>query len=216
MTRTSSKNILRFAVSTTFCAAWMGAQPVSAQLAELPEVLACFYECKPVRVSAGVIPQHWMETTTLMVANENPPVVDASGAHMATHVAHMLILDGNEKPLLHTATKLTGWDLDEVHVCRTLRKAQVAVPPAGLVQIAIEPLAPSDVVYGGGVDVWIKNLLGRFPYVADDPFVSGTVTSLGKTNCEKVPPQVANKSFDHILRTNAPQAAPVLIERTSE
>lgn len=202
------------AVSSAVVGALASPQMASAQIANGPEVLACFYECKPTKTRPGVVPTSWMETTTLMVANENPPVVGPTGAHLVTHVAHLLFVDGNEKEILHTRTALTGWDLDEIHVCRTLNKNGVAPPPAGLVQIGIEPVTAAE--YFGGVDVWIKNLLGKFSFQANDPFVSGSVTSLGKTNCNVVPPEVAGKSFGRIMNSTARVGENVLIERTQE
>ena len=201
-------------VASTFLAAISSSHMANAQTATPPEVLACFYECKPTKTSSGVVPTSWMETTTLMVANGNPPVMNSAGGHLVTHVAHLLFVDGNEKEILHTRTALTGWDLDEVHVCRTLNKNGIAPPPAGLVQIAIDSVTTTE--YFGGIDVWIKNLLGKFPYQANEPFVSGTVTSLGKTNCTMMPPEVARKSYGRIVNSAAPGGDNVLIERTQD
>ncbi len=179
------------------------------------EVLSCFYECKPIPTAAGIPPSAWMETTTLMIGNASPP--PDLGAHINTHIAHILFLDGNERPILRTRTALSGWDLDEVHVCRTLRKAGVAVPPAGLIQIGIQPLSTTPTAANlDSVDVWMKNLLGRFGYNDDDPFVSGRVTSLGKTNCNRVTPALADKSIQQIMAAPVQGGEPILIEKTAD
>jgi hypothetical protein len=156
-----------------------------------------------------------------MVANEMPPIGPVA-AHINTHRAHLLYVDGNENAILRTDTLLSGWDLDEVHVCRTLQRNGVRVPPAGLVQIAIEPLT-AGFNAPGHVDVWIKNLLGRFKIgldsddiTADDPFVTGRVSSLGKTECRNVPPQLSGRAFDAIVSHPVPPGKTVLIERTED
>lgn len=187
------------------------------------QVMACFYECKPAPSSPTSPATSWIETTTLMVANEMPPIGPV-GAHIPTHRAHLLYIDGNEKALLRTQTPLSGWDLDEVHVCRTLRANGAPVPPAGLVQIAIEPLPNTPTFSPGHVDVWIKNLLGRFSFgkmgsddpAADDPFVTGRVSSLGKTECRDVPAELSDKAFDAIVSYPVPNGRTVLIERTED
>ena len=177
------------------------------------EVLSCFYECKPVpTTTAGIPPAAWMETTTIMIGNSAPHF----GQHVNTHVAHLLFLDGNENPILRTRTGLSGWDLDEVHVCRTLRKAGVVVPPAGLIQIGITPLTTTPPQAEGTVNAWMKNLLGKFGFNDDDPFVSGRVGSLGKTNCNHVPPSVADKSLQQIISVPVLGGQSILIEKTAD
>lgn len=193
-----------------------------AQTTSGRQVMACFYECKPAPSSPTFPATSWIETTTLMVANEMPPVGPV-GAHIPTHRAHLLYVDGNEKALLRTETLLSGWDLDEVHVCRTLRANGAPVPPAGLVQIAIEPLT-TGLNTPGHVDVWIKNLLGKFSFgklgsddiSADDPFVTGRVSSLGKTECRDVPPQLSDRAFDAIVTHPVQIGKTVLIEKTED
>lgn len=178
------------------------------------EVLSCFYECKPVPTTTpGIPPTAWMETTTIMIGNSAPHF----GQHVNTHIAHLLFLDGNENPILRTRTGLSGWDLDEVHVCRTLHKAGVAVPPAGLIQIGVTPItATTPPAPEGSVNAWMKNLLGKFGFNDDDPFVSGRVGSLGKTNCNHVPPSVAGPSLDRIISVPVPAGQSILIERTAD
>ena len=194
-----------------------------AQTTPSRQVMACFYECKPAPSSPTVPATSWIETTTLMVANEMPPFGPV-GAHVPTHRAHLLYVDGNERALLRTQTLLSGWDLDEVHVCRTLRANGAPVPPAGLVQIAIEPLPNTPTFSPGHVDVWIKNLLGKFSFgklgsedlAADDPFVTGRVSSLGKTECRDVPKELSDKAFDAIVSYPVLNGRTVLIERTED
>lgn len=210
------------AVASVFTLSLVATPSSFAQATFNRQVMACFYECKPLPSSAGIPPNNWMETTTLMVANEMPPIGPV-GAHIPTLRAHLLYVDGNEKPLLRTRTDLSGWDLDEVHVCRTLRRNGAPVPPAGLVQIAIEPL-PNAPINSGYVDVWIKNLLGKFSFGqigaddinADDPFVTGRVSSLGKTECRNVPPELSGPAFDAIVSVPAPTGKTVLIEKTED
>ena len=60
----------------------------------------------------------------------------------------------------------------------------------------------------------MKNLLGRFGFNDNGPFVTGRVTSLGKTNCNRVTPALADRSLPQIIATPVQGGEPILIERT--
>ena len=76
----------------------------------------CFYECK-----RSVTGTTFAEVTTLMIANENQ--LPAPGDHSDTHIATLVLLNGNERVLARARTYLSGRDLDEVNICATLQQA---------------------------------------------------------------------------------------------
>lgn len=79
------------------------------------EVLSCQFECK---LTVGN-DDFWAETSTLSITNNHPPIPDSSD----THAAHVLILDARGDGILRSQVNLSGWDTDELHICRMLNRA---------------------------------------------------------------------------------------------
>jgi hypothetical protein len=186
-----------------------------------PSVLTCFYECKDTAVAGDTLLQ---ETTTLMILNQNreDPALPIS------HLAHVIFFDGNEHALARVQLPLSGRDLDELHVCKTLDRQTVPGyqgPPAGLVKIGVidrraqTPLAgaPDPARVGEGVVAWIKDILGKFDMAQPEPFGTGnTVIGLGKTRCELADPKLIDATDIIRLLPDVPVVPPVLVEQTNE
>ena len=194
--------------------AGMAAGLCSTALAQ--SVLTCFYECKPLPTGSG-----FQEVTTLMVTNSASPIAGA----VTDRFANVIFVDGNEKVLAKTRLRLSPRDVDELNVCATLEIGIGFAPSAGLIQIAtsLDPVGNSP-DNTEAVDTWMKNLLGRFrPASPDDPstfepFQSGRVTGIAKTQCER---QFDNLVNSEILvndpeAAEAPSVEAILIERTQD
>lgn len=191
---------LSFVVIPTLCGRALAQE---ASLGEASSVFSCFYECKISR--AAVAAPYWRETTTLMLAKQSNRLI----------TAQIVFLNGNEKMIATTSILLSGEDLDELNVCRTLQANDVPVPQAGLIEVVqFDSLTglPTVGAYG-----WVKNLLGRFLVNQDEPF-AGAVTGIAKTECRLAPPKVI--TVDEILRKveiQKPQPVkPILIEGTAD
>lgn len=192
-----------------------------------PSVLYCFYECKPASNTRLI------ETTLLLLANQRPDV-DASGAAIPHSRAHLVFLDGNERPLFRSFVDLSGNDLDEINVCHTIKAnlPTALAPQAGVVQISIQDgvlglpadgsLDPAKFEVGTGVVVWNKNVFGSFfvppfPNADPDPFgATGVVRSIAKTTCLPADPHVIIADPVAIAAVPRAQVPPVLIERTAD
>ena len=172
--------------------------------------LQCFYECKTDETGS-----FWQEQTTLMIMNGNQPLT--TGAHGNINVAHIAFLNGQEKIIGKTEVGLSSRDLDELNVCATLRKGTRTVPSAGLLQIAIDNEAisgPGKFVSGNGVDIAVKNPVGRMS--PDEPEVfKNRITGIGKTPCFEIDAKPERLVFDPEY-LEAPLWAPVLIEDTAD
>lgn len=158
-------------------------------------VFSCFYECKAGPMVRGI--ETWQEVTSLVLANQsNAPIMGT-----------VAFLDGNQNILAQSAINLSGEDLDEVNVCRTLEDLMGpgAVPAAGLIEVVLNQVG----VYG-----WVKNHTGKFFSMIDEPF-DGRVTSVGKTDCQLAPPSVTDPQVVLGKIANAPVIPPVLIEGTN-
>ncbi|OHA08834.1 MAG: hypothetical protein A3B37_00595 [Candidatus Sungbacteria bacterium RIFCSPLOWO2_01_FULL_59_16] len=164
---------------------------------EFSPVFSCFYECKLDKRQAN-----WLEMTSLMLVNQS--------AKMPL-VANILFVNGNEQVIARTATALSPLDLDEINVCATLDKANITVPPAGLIEVVLT--VPGTVLPQGGAYGWVKNVVGKIPRAVIEPF-EGKVEGIGKTQCRLVGPNVV-RPFD-LLVIEAPSVQPVYIERTGD
>jgi len=195
-----------------FGVAGMTAGLCSTALAQ--SVLTCFYECKPLPTGSG-----FQEVTTLMVTNSAP----ASATGASDRFANVVFVDGNERVLAKTQLKLSPRDVDELNVCATLEVGIGFAPSAGLIQVATsgdpKKNSPDNTE---AVDTWMKNLLGRFrpadpaDPITFEPFQSGRVTSIAKTQCERQLDNLVNSESlvnDPEVREARPIEA-ILIERT--
>lgn len=194
----------------------LSGQAATADTATDRGLMQCFYECKVDQTGTA-----FQEQTTLMIMNGNQG--DTAGApHRVTHIANLVFLNGNEKVLGKAAVRLTPRDLDEVNVCATILKntggGVAALPPAGLVQIAIDNellSGPGQFVPGNGVDVAIKNPVGRMSLTNPEVFRAGRITGVGKTSCFEIEDEPQRLVFDPEVQ-NAPTWEPVLIENTRD
>lgn len=192
------------------------AAAVPAQATHVPagpsSVLQCFYECKanPVGTTGT---STYKEITTLMIANGNQPT--AATGHSNTHLATLIILDGKENVVAVAPTPLSSRDLDEVNICATLRQLPIAPPPAGSIQVAITR-TPNN-TDGFGVDIWMKNVVGKMQQHVPEPF-NGQISDVGKTGCRNIEPEIvtAKKLLSDPAVQIAPQVRPVLIENTAD
>ena len=149
---------------------------------EISQVFACFYECKPRKMTKEGLTVSWQEITTLMVMNMNSGSAD-------TRLINAIFLDGNGNVLGSSrgpgvGLDMSPGDLDEIHVCRTLQANGLPVPQAGIVEFYVVGAEP------GGVYAWVKNLIGKFQATIDEPF-DGRVTGIAKTECRQVPVEVS-------------------------
>ena len=172
----------------------------------------CFYECK-----RSVTGTTFAEVTTLMIANENQ--LPAPGDHSDTHIATLVLLNGNERVLARARTYLSGRDLDEVNICATLQQASgAALPSAGLIQVAVQGISPAGNVFDGtGVRSWMKNVVGRISPNNPEVF-RGRITGVGKTRCRDLDPLVvtAGRLLEDPEVAQAPAVNAILIERTAD
>lgn len=187
---------LGFAAAVAFSGqAGAQAEPDMFSTGEFSQVFACFYECKPGPTSGGI--PTWQEVTTLVAVNTNTDDTGAGGDD-GRRVVNIKWLDANQNVLGSSrgagapevndfGLDLSAADLDEINVCRTLQAdPRIAnVPEIGLIEIYVAAATP-----GAGVYFWVKNLLGKFFVNVDEPF-DGRVTSVAKTQCRLVPPEVA-------------------------
>ncbi|MEK7323250.1 MAG: hypothetical protein AABZ84_09245 [Pseudomonadota bacterium] len=178
-------------------------------------LMQCFYECKLNATGTA-----FQEQTTLMIMNGNQP--PTAGAHPVTHIANLVFINGNEKVLGKAAVSLTPRDLDEVNVCATIARNTggiAALPPAGIVQIAIDDellSGPGQFVPGKGVDVAIKNPVGQMNLTNPEIFTGGNrITAVGKTSCFEIEDEPARLVFDPEVQA-APVWQPILIEKTED
>lgn len=112
-------------------------------------------------------------------------------------------------------TRLSSRDLDEVNICATLRQLPIAPPPAGSIQVAITR-APNG-ADGFGVDIWMKNVVGKMRQSDPEPF-NGQITDVGKTGCRNIEPEIvtAGRLLSDPAVQTAPHVPPVLIEKTAD
>lgn len=173
--------------------------------------MQCFYECKIDPAGTA-----YQEETTLMIMNGNQP--PTAGAHIVTHIANLVFINGSERVLGRAPVALTPRDLDEVNVCATIaRSTAAAPPPAGIVQIAIDDellSGPGQFVAGKGVDVAIKNPVGRMS-LSDPEVFRGRITGVGKTSCFEIDDDPARLLGDPEVQ-EAPVWTPTLIENTQD
>lgn len=175
------------------------------------EVMSCTFECKPTIGNTSF----WSETTTLTLSNNHPPIPDASD----THVAHLLFLNGSGRAVLRSRVPLSGWDVDELHVCRMFTRANIAAPLTGSVQIALEPKSTTSPTVNeeGGFEISTHGLGGRFSVAGDDPYLSSTPTTLHTTPCSQVPVRIADDAWTRIMRTVTIRLqGPIYTQRTGE
>lgn len=179
---------------------------------QLREVLSCPFECK---LTVGT-EDYWMETSTLAITNNHPPIPDSSD----THFAHVLILDAHGDGVLRSQVSLSGWDTDELHICRMLNSAGVTAPATGLIQIALSPRSSSlpTVAESGGLEAQVRALSGRFAVAGDDPFITSEPTSVTAMPCTLVPERIADVSWPHIMMNSAGVKwhIPILIQGTKD
>ena len=100
-----------------------------------------------------------------------------------------------------SVARVSGFDLDEVNVCRTLHAEGVAVPSAGMVRIGVS---------GSGIYAWVKNLSGKFFKTVDEPF-AGRVTGVAKTECRVIPQTVVDLT-DLFDKVSAQQPEPPIVQ----
>ncbi len=183
------------------------ARAQALSLGEASAVIGCFYECKELN------DRTWQEVTTLMIANF------ARGGNSAK----LAYLNGNQDIIATSAVLMSFEDLDEVNICRSLEAAGIRPPSAGLVEIlARDPILPPDgiPVPKAGVYAWMKNLTGRFFKNVDEPF-KGRVTSVAKTECRMIPPNVLQfeelrEKIEEAERSGVRQIQSILIEETGQ
>lgn len=179
--------------------------------AQAQSVLTCFYECKPLPTGDGL-----QEVTTLMVTNS---------AGVGDRFANVVFVDGNEQVLAKTRFRLSPRDVDELNVCATLQVGIGFAPSAGLIQVAtsLDPVG-NNPDNSEAVDTWMKNLLGRFRSADPDqpvtfePFQSGRVTGIAKTQCERQLNNLVNSEtlVNDPEVVNAQGVEAILIERTRD
>lgn len=172
---------------------------------EQTETFVCPFECKPGPVVQGT--PTWEAVTTLMLVNMDD---------VNLNTMNLVYVDGNQKILgasrnNGTSLGLSGEDLDEINVCRTLQAAGITVPQAGIVEIFV--VAGPFSSYA-----WSKTLLGKFFVNVDEPF-AGRVTGISKTACRNVPRSVitATEIIDKVNDSGAPLDVPfILVEGTAD
>jgi hypothetical protein len=203
-----------FAAATVFHGEAI-AQDFVQSLGELSSVFSCFYECKPGPLVNNVAT--WQEVTTLKLANQSS----------RSMFANILLLDGNERIRARASTFLSGEDLDELNVCRTLQQGQIVpLPEQGLIEVlltvgALPPLPPGgsvpDVQPAFGAYGWMKNLLGKFFVTENEPF-RGRVTGIAKGECRLAPPSVTDipTILVKVITQQPPVVQPILIEGTAD
>lgn len=195
----------------------LSGQVATADTATDRGLMQCFYECKLNQTGS-----FFQEQTTLMIMNGNQGDTAAGAAHPVTHIANLVFINGNEQVLGKAAVRLTPRDLDEVNICATILRntggSVAALPPAGLVQIAIDNellSGPGQFVPGNGVDVAIKNPVGRMSLTDPEVFRAGRITGVGKTSCFEIDDRSERLVFDPEVQA-APEWKPVLIENTED
>ncbi len=168
---------------------------------EFSQVMICPFECKPGTPVRGV--GTWNEVTTLMLFNMDNTTPDGT----------LVFLDGNQKAIAQVVGDFfSGFDLDEINVCRTLEAGDIPVPEAGIVAV-LSDVAGSDkgLVYG-----WAKNYLGKFRMSQNEPF-DGNVKGIAKTECRIVPEaRVLSDIVEKAEDDEAPSISPVLVEKTED
>ena len=176
------------------------------------EVLSCPFECK---LTVGN-EDFWMETSTLAITNNHPPIPDSSD----THSAHVLILNAHGDGVLRSQVNLSGWDTDELHICRMLNRAGVTAPATGSIQIGLTPKSSSlpTVAESGGVEAQVRTLSGRFAVAGDDPFTTSEPTSVTSMPCTHVPSRIADVSWPQIMMSSVgiKSHIPILIQGTKD
>lgn len=175
------------------------------------EVMSCTFECKPTIGNTSF----WAETTTLAMTNNHPPIPDSSD----THFAHLLFLNGSGRAVLRSRIGLSGWDIDELHICRMFSRAGVVAPPTGSVQIAIEPKSATSPTVNelGGFEMAAHHLGGRFAVAGDDPFASSVPTTMRTTPCSPVPDRIADAAWPRVMRAITVRfQGPVYVQKTGE
>lgn len=197
--------ILIFASFVIALTSHASAQQAPATGGEQSPIFSCFYECKAARSGDDDDDDdrraNWREVTTLMLANQS----------LRPANTRVVFLDGNVNIIATSEVTLSGLDLDEVNVCRTLHAGGVAVPSAGLIEVQItQQQQPPGGVYG-----WVKNVLGKFKTNKDNPF-DGRVTGIAKTQCRVAPNSVISTAEldQQVSLANAPAIDAILIEDT--
>ena len=194
------RSILIFwSLMTAGLCATAAAQTVTSD-GESSQVHACFYECKPGPTVRGT--PTWQATTTLLVGRLDP-VSQISSTYQ------IFYMDGDANFLARSfSSGLQSFDLDEIHVCRTLQAASIPPPKAGL---AIMSTGSRSHYW------WAKNLLGKFFVDRDEPF-DGKVSGIAKFGCRVVPDGVLGQFelSDRYFESGAPTIPPILIEDTEQ
>ncbi len=119
---------------------------------EVSAVQSCFYECKQKQTpfdaadDSLVLKGVALEDTLLVLANEAP---------LEALIALVGIFDGNQNLRGVFKTHLSPMDLDVINVCRTLERAGIVPPQAGLLEIVT---VDSQSVPEGGAYAWVKEL----------------------------------------------------------
>ena len=196
---------------------------------EVSPVASCFFECK----NDG---RNVFEDTHLMLINEST---------VETLDAEVLLIDAHEQAMVRFRSQLSPLDLDEVNVCRTLERAGILPPQAGVIEIV--SIDASSNAPEGGVYSWIKDivspkridqivvgqpghsmsravssdiLLDR-PAGQPDPVIPKVrkfIYGIGKTECRVTPPEVygGGPGISQIRARPARQVVAVYEEETDE
>lgn len=199
-------------------------EPDRFSTGEFTQVFACFFECKPGRTAGRGF---WEEITTVVVINANTDDT-AAGGDDGRRVVNIKYVDANHNILGSSrgagdpevndfGLDLSAGDLDEINICRTLENAKdsgliSAVPEIGIAELYIAAATP-----GAGAYAWVKNLLGRFFVNVDEPF-DGRVTSIAKTECRMLPPEVVTpaQAAGAAIGSGTPQNIPIILIEGSD
>jgi len=180
-------------------------EPEPPSLGEMGGILACFFECKP-----GEEEGTWQEITTLLLAN-----LEARSA-MVGNLA-LIVRGGVTGPAIGVIEDTVGaLDLDEIHVCRSLEAAGVAVPSAGRIDVVQRNLVTVPDFRPLRIYGWMKNVIGVQHRDVNEPFsTENRVSSIGKTECRIVPLVSSSEVEDRLEATSGlPRFPPVLVEGT--
>src|SRR4029077_7696540 len=132
---THLRTILLLLLAATLCARTSAAFNPAANTfssGDVSPAQSCFFECKQTGRAI-------FEDTLLMLINESPiEVLDAE----------VLLVDGQEQPVASFRTQLSPLDLDELNVCRTMERAGIVPPQAGVIEI-VSVDAATDAPEGG-------------------------------------------------------------------
>jgi hypothetical protein len=170
-------------------------QAVKNVVAAVPFVYSIFYDCIDGPITSGG--PIWLETTNLILTNSAPGAADAT----------LVFYDAAGNVVAYANTPLTGRDLDEVNVCRSLKAAGLASPPKGhmIVFITITP-PPIDIWLAIGAwdfNCWIVEYFGKFFQNVNEPY-KGRVEAFAKTTCMSTLIDIA-VILAEVAQANAPE-----------